>query len=107
MTIDWLHFTPYPAAIGGVLIGVAAVILIVFSGRIAGISGIIGGLLRRGGDAGWRIAFVAGLLAAPVLYGAVTAIPEIRIEAGTPMLLLAGLLVGLIFFAGISSLLQV
>lgn len=95
MTIDWSQFTPYSALIGGALIGVAASILILFNGRIAGISGIVGGLLRPAhGDIGWRIAFAVGLLATPGLYQLVTDLPPIRIDAGWPVLIVAGLLVG-------------
>ena len=96
MLIDWTHFTPLSALIGGLLIGVAAGALILFNGRIAGISGIVGGLLRpRAGDVAWRAAFVLGLIAAPGLYRVFSALPESRIEAGGPTLVLAGLLVGL------------
>lgn len=95
MNIDWNAFTPLSALAGGVVIGLAAAMLILFNGRIAGISGIIGGLLRpRSGETGWRIAFLAGMLVAPILYGALVGLPEIRIDAGVPMLLAAGLLVG-------------
>jgi uncharacterized protein len=96
MTIDWVHFTPQAALAGGVLIGLAAAAFILFSGRIAGISGILGGLLRvEHGDAGWRIAFLAGLIAAPVLYGLFAALPEVTIDAGSGTLVAAGLLVGI------------
>lgn len=95
MHIDWQHFTPWPALAGGMLIGLAAALLILFNGRIAGISGILGGVLRpRRGDLGWRIAFLAGLLGAPLLYQVWQALPGVRIDAGTPALLAAGLLVG-------------
>ena len=95
MTIDWINFTPQTALAGGVLIGLAAAGFILFNGRIAGISGILGGLLRPvRGDVGWRMAFLAGLLAAPLLYGMVTALPEVTVDAGTGTLLAAGLLVG-------------
>ena len=57
MTIDWMHFTPGVALLGGVLIGLAAALFVLFNGRIAGISGIVGGLLRpQRGDIGWRLA---------------------------------------------------
>lgn len=96
MSIDWTHFTPWASLFGGALIGVAAAMLVLLSGRIAGISGILGGLIAlRRGDIAWRLAFVAGLLAAPtamVLMGRELA-P--RIDAGLGMLLVAGLLVGL------------
>jgi uncharacterized protein len=95
MTIDWSHFTPWASAAGGALIGVAAAILVLMNGRIAGVSGIVGGLLApRGGEAGWRIAFIAGLLAAPLLAGAVELLPAARIDAGLGTLVVAGLLVG-------------
>lgn len=96
MTIDWASFTPGTALIGGALLGLAAVLLLVFNGRIAGISGIAGGLLQRGapGDRAWRLAFVLGLVAAPVLYRGLAALPEISIEADWLVLVVAGLLVG-------------
>ncbi|HEY4371839.1 MAG TPA: YeeE/YedE family protein [Burkholderiales bacterium] len=95
MQIDWNHFTPWASLIGGVLIGCAAALFALANGRIAGISGIAGGLLRpRRGDAAWRIAFLAGLMAAPWLWRAFSALPEIRIEAGYGTLIAAGLLVG-------------
>ena len=95
MIIDWQHFTPWTALAGGMLIGLAAALLILFNGRIAGISGILGGLLRpRSGDLGWRIAFLAGLVGTPLLYPMWQALPPVQIDAGTPVLLVAGLLVG-------------
>ena len=95
MSIDWQHFTPWTALAGGMLIGLAAALLILFNGRIAGISGILGGLLRpRRGDLGWRIAFLAGLVATPLLYRLWQALPVVRIDAGTPALIVAGLRVG-------------
>ena len=64
------NFTPVPAAIGGALIGLSAVLLMMSTGRIAGISGIFSGLLNvHDDDKGWRIAFLAGLILAPVLAG--------------------------------------
>jgi len=95
VTIDWTHFTPLSALIGGLLIGLAVAALVFVNGRIAGVSGIVGGLLRpKAGDAAWRAAFVIGLIAAPVLYQIVAALPEIRIDAQWPVLALAGALVG-------------
>ena len=96
MTIDWAGFTPLAAAVGGVLIGIAAALLVLLQGRIAGISGIVGGLLERraAGDTGWRIAFVAGLLLAPLLYRLLAELPASRVEAGWGTLVVAGLLVG-------------
>ena len=93
--IDWLHFTPWSSLAGGMLIGVAAAVLLLFNGKIAGISGILGGLLRPvTGDIGWRLAFLLGLLAAPLLYGLATPLPEVRIDASMATLIVAGLLVG-------------
>lgn len=96
MTIDWNGFTPLAATAGGLLIGLAAAMMALLQGRIAGISGIVGGLLARpaAGDAGWRLAFVVGLLAAPVLFGLFGALPPIRVDAGWGTLIVAGLLVG-------------
>lgn len=95
MTIDWMHFAPWPAIGGGLLIGLAAALLVLFNGRIAGISGIAGGLLRpREGDISWRIAFIAGLMLAPLAYGLFSALPTAQVDAEWPVLLLAGVLVG-------------
>ncbi|MDR3415488.1 MAG: YeeE/YedE family protein [Nevskia sp.] len=96
MSIDWVHFTPFTALAGGLLIGTAAALLLVLDGRIAGISGIVGGLLRpRRGELAWRLAFVAGLAVAAPLYRWFAVMPEPQLDAPTPLLLLAGLLVGL------------
>lgn len=96
MSIDWNAFTPWSALAGGMLIGIAAAIFVLFNGRIAGISGILGGLLRfPKGDSGWRIAFVFGLLGAPLLYMLAFSTPAPQIEAGYGGLIIAGLLVGI------------
>ena len=96
MTIDWNHFTPSAALAGGLLIGLAAALLLSFNGRIAGISGIMGGLLARprAEEFGWRAAFVLGLLLAPALYRLFADLPESRIDAGWATLVAAGLMVG-------------
>jgi len=95
MTIDWAAFTPWSGVIGGAIIGLAVALLLLANGRIAGISGIVGGLLRPStGDIAWRVAFVAGLVAAPVAYAIVATLPPINVEASYPTLVLAGLLVG-------------
>lgn len=96
MTIDWIHFTPWTSLAGGLLIGLAAAFLLLFSGRIAGISGIVGGLMRPGkGDVAWRVAFVAGLVfAAPLVFLMAAPLPQVQIDAGTATLIAAGLLVG-------------
>jgi uncharacterized membrane protein YedE/YeeE len=96
MTIDWAHFTPWTSLAGGALIGLAAALLVLFNGRIAGISGILGGLLAwPKGDAAWRIAFLLGLVAAPLAYGLHTPLPAVHVDAGTTTLAAAGLLVGI------------
>jgi len=95
MTIDWNAFTPWSSLAGGALIGVAAAMLVLLNGRIAGISGILGGLLKPvRGDVAWRVAFVAGLAAAPLFYRGFYVLPEVRIDAGYAALVAAGLLVG-------------
>ncbi len=96
MTIDWNAFTPLSAAAGGLLIGIAAALLALLQGRIAGISGIVGGLLapRAAGDTGWRLAFVGGLLLAPLLYRLVAEWQLPAVDAGWGTLVVAGLLVG-------------
>ena len=91
MSIDWTHFTPWASLAGGILIGIAAAMLVLLNGRIAGISGIVGGLFTpRHGEIVWRLAFLAGLLAAPILMKG--AVPRIDASFGT--LVIAGLLVG-------------
>ncbi|ACS87504.1 YeeE/YedE family protein [Musicola paradisiaca] len=95
MTINTDVFTPVASLTGGVMIGLAAMVLILCCGRIAGISGIIGGLLSRATqDKGWRLAFVVGMLAAPWLYRLVGTLPASEITTPLPLLVIAGLLVG-------------
>ena len=95
MTIDWNAFTPSASLAGGVLIGLAAALLVLLNGRIAGISGVLGGLLWPvRGDVSWRVAFVLGLVAAPAFCASFNATPQLRIDAGWPALVLAGILVG-------------
>lgn len=96
MTIDWVHFTPWRSLAGGLLIGLAAAAFVLLNGRIAGISGILGGLLRPSrDDVAWRVAFLAGLVAAPLAYVLVAPLPETYIGAGDGALVGAGLLVGI------------
>ncbi len=95
MTLDWTHFTPWASLAGGLVLGLAAAAFILLNGRVLGISGIVGGLLRpKVGDTGWRLSFVAGLLVAPTVW-ALFATPVVpRIEAGPALLVVAGLMVG-------------
>ena len=95
MTIDWNAFTPWPALAGGLLIGIAAAMFVLLNGRIAGVSGVLGGLLSPAkGDVAWRMSFVLGLLIAPTVYAFFSAGSPLRIDAGDGALVLAGLLVG-------------
>ena len=90
-------FTPLASAIGGAMIGLAAVMLLVFTGRIAGVSGIASRLLPPYEDKEFagRLAFVAGLVVAPLLVWLVTgSLPRQSIQAGAAVLVVAGLLVG-------------
>lgn len=96
MNIDWASFTPWSALLGGGLIGLAAAILLLGNGRIAGISGIVGGLLNTSGrQESWRWAFVLGLVLAPWLYGLFATFPAISISHDPLLLISAGLLVGI------------
>jgi len=95
MTIDWQAFTPWTALTGGLLIGLATAVFVLLTGRIAGISGVVGGLLQPlRGDIGWRVAFITGLVAAPSLWALAAALPTPRIDADFATLVVAGLLVG-------------
>jgi len=90
------NFTPYSALAGGALIGLAAVVLMALLGRIAGIAGIAGGLMRPvPGDTGWRLAFIAGLVASPWLYRiAMGKLPQVTFPETGWALIAGGLLVG-------------
>ncbi len=95
MTLDWNHFTPWASLAGGLLLGLASALFVLLNGRILGISGILGGLLRaERGDRSWRLALIGGLLLAPAVWAAVTLPVVPRIDAGPAVLVLAGLLVG-------------
>ncbi|MEK7258538.1 MAG: YeeE/YedE family protein [Pseudomonadota bacterium] len=98
MTIDWANFTPWMSLGGGILLGIASAVFILVNGRILGISGILGGLLApKTGDVGWRIAFVLGMLAAPMTLSLLTPddfLSAPRIDADYVMIGIAGLLVG-------------
>ena len=95
MSIDWNAFTPWSSFGGGMLIGLAAALFVLLNGRIAGISGVLGGLLTPlRGDVLWRLAFIGGMVAAPLAYSVVLALPSVQIDASYPALVAAGLLVG-------------
>ena len=93
--IDWQNFTPFDAASGGVLIGVAVAILLFFNGRIAGISGILGGLFNfKKHDTAWRLAFLAGLVFSASIWRLVADLPAIQLDASLSTIFVAGILVG-------------
>jgi uncharacterized membrane protein YedE/YeeE len=95
MRIDWLHFTPWASLAGGILIGLATALLLLANGRVAGVSGILGGLLRPArGDVAWRVAFVLGLFVAPIVWLAMRAMPPAQIDHSPALLAIGGLLVG-------------
>jgi uncharacterized membrane protein YedE/YeeE len=96
MHIDWLHFTPWDSLAGGILIGLATALLLLANGRMAGISGILGGLLRpASGDIAWRLCFVLGLFLAPLVWLTMRAMPPAQIDHSPAMLAAGGLLVGI------------
>lgn len=95
MSIDWNAFTPWSSLVGGMLIGLAAALFVLLNGRIAGISGVLGGLLTPfRDDVLWRVVFVVGIVAAPLAYSVFLALPSVQIDAGYAALVAAGLLVG-------------
>lgn len=102
MSIDWIHFTPGSAFAGGVMIGLASALLILANGRIAGISGILAGVLRPAGQSSaWRVCFLLGLIGAPILWWWLSpqGLPSSRFAVhgtgGWLAIALGGLLVGL------------
>ena len=104
MLIDWTHFTPWSALAGGVLLGLASALFVLLHGRILGISGIVGGLLRpKAGDTGWRLAFVLGMLVAPGLYWLFAGATAPRIDAGWGAVVAAGSGAGLAQAAKVSA----
>ena len=95
MTIAWNEFTPWTALIGGMLIGLAAAMFALLNGRVAGISGVLGGLFKpTRGDIGWRLAFIGGLVGASLVYHLFATLPAVQIDASYVALVVAGLLVG-------------
>ena len=101
------EFTPWMSLLGGVMIGVSAVILMGFLGRVAGISGIVGGLFQSDVfDVIWRLVFLLGLIAAPLFYGLiVNKQPDFAVTGDVVFLIVGGLLVGFgaIFGSGCTS----
>ena len=95
MSIDWSAFTPWSSLFGGILIGLAAAMFVLLNGRIAGISGVLGGLLKPvRGDVLCQVAFVGGIVVAPVIYSLFLVLPPVQIDADYAALIAAGLLVG-------------
>ncbi len=93
---DFTHNAYIAGLSGGLLIGIAAAMFVLLNGRIAGISGILGGLLQADkGDKFWRVLFLLGMAASPFVYQIASDLPPVTIEAGTAQLIIAGLLVGL------------
>ena len=98
MTINWQEFTPIASLIGGVILGLGAVFLITFKGRIAGISGIVGALMQFQNTPKdhylWRILFLLGLIGSYQIYSTIFGAPTIEINTNSIELVIAGLLVG-------------
>ncbi|QWC97669.1 YeeE/YedE family protein [Polynucleobacter paneuropaeus] len=96
MQIDWLAFTPGPSLLGGVLLGIATSAYVLLHGRILGISGIVGGLLRPVKQAWiWRIVLLLGILTSPIWSILLFDMYPVQIiEANWPIVIVAGLLVG-------------
>lgn len=98
MTPDWTSFTPWSSLAGGLVLGLAAALYALGAGRIAGISGIVGGALQsmfgRGAGASVSWAFLVGLLLAPAAWALVAPLPDMRVPAGPLTIVAAGLLVG-------------
>jgi uncharacterized membrane protein YedE/YeeE len=95
MSVDWTHFTPGSALAGGTLIGLATAWLILVEGRVLGHAGILGGLAPpRAGDWVWRVALLAGLIAAPLLAHALAHMTPPVIESNAATLIAGGLMVG-------------
>ena len=89
-------FTPVSGLVGGLLIGLAVALMLLLNGRIAGVSGIVGGLVNpKAGDTGWRAAFVIGLPLGALAYISVAGGPApVDVLASPPAILIGGVLVG-------------
>lgn len=89
-------FTPLASAAGGMLIGLSGLLFLLFNGRIAGLSGIVGGLLTPGtGDWPWRLAFIAGAVLGPLAYLALAGPVDFAVPASPLALVLGGIVVGI------------
>ena len=96
MFIHWNQFTPWSALAGGALLGIASALFILLNGRIAGICGIVGGLYSpQRNDIAWRIAFILGLMLAPLAWSLIDTLPNIDIKASNSLLVISGLIVGI------------
>lgn len=94
--IDFAAATPVSSLIGGVMIGIASSLLILVNGKIAGISGILGGVLKlKSNDMHWRILFLLGLIISPYVYAMFFPLPPINISSNHALTIVAGLLVGM------------
>ena len=99
MSILWNEFTPWASLAGGLLIGLSAALLIALLGRVAGISGITGALLQMPTWSavkqwGWRLAFIAGMVAAPLVWQWFAPLPAMEMPSNPVVIIVAGLLVG-------------
>ena len=98
LTIDWVNFATGSALLGGVMLGVGASLLLIFSGKIAGISGIVAYLINPNNsdrkETAWRALFLIGLISAGLVYQLFAALPPVTINANNSTLIVAGLLVG-------------
>ncbi|MEG0937881.1 MAG: YeeE/YedE family protein [Comamonas sp.] len=99
MSILWNEFTPWTSLAGGLLIGLSAALLIALLGRVAGISGITGALLQMPTWSavkqwGWRLAFIAGMVAAPLVWQLFAPLPAMEMPSNPVVIIVAGLLVG-------------
>lgn len=99
MTMAWTAFSPWSSLAGGVLIGLAVALVVLWLGRIAGISGMVGSLLqaqtwRSRAQWGWRAAFVLGLVAAPWVWQWFAPLPAVSMPSHPGLIIAAGLLVG-------------
>ena len=98
LTIHWQNFTPGASLVGGMLIGLATALLVIFRGKIAGISGILGGLIEADHSANphrlWRGLFLIGLVGSSFVYQFFAPLPQSNISASLGTLIVAGLLVG-------------